>query len=633
LKKSWLFLLLSIVFIITTLYYIYEERQTPLNIAKSNYTMMQTDMMRFSFKVSLLMQKSYSSLSIAVKNKDEDALYDAVDYLDASQGFLHITFLEKKLPIDIIDPVMNKMRNSIELLGLSMSKDELKSLYDDTKKVSLLMEKVETEIWIDFQKEFINFQKHEYKLNTLYEIIIGISFFTLLLSIWFIIRQKQLNTSILKHENELVQLAYFDVLTKVPNRKNIYKTIDERIEISNRNSSEFYLALIDLDDFKKVNDLHGHDAGDKVLVECVKRIKEQIRTGDVVGRFGGDEFVLIFSDSVKVNEIAHILERINSSFKNSINFDSVEYFTNVSIGVVNYPHQASSSLELIKYADIAMYNSKAIGKGRYSFFRDSFSEKIEHQYRMEPEIKRALQEGEFELYYQPQIGIEAKNVLSAEALVRWNHPQKGLIYPGDFIDIIEAGFLTQEFGKWVILEAAAQQKAWKKKGLDIALSVNLSVKHIMASNFFKDITSLVKELNIDLEKFYFEITEYELMHYHEHSVKVLNELADVGFEFHLDDFGTGYSSITYLSNIQVQAIKIDKKFIDDITTLTDNTPLVDAIISMAEALNIHVIAEGVESQVQYDYLKAHRCNTIQGYFFSKPLCQKDFESYIKSYSL
>jgi len=633
LKTKWLLLFVSILFVIPTLYYTYKEQKIPLTIAKSDYTMMQTDMMRFSFKVSLLMQKSYTALTVALKNRDEDTLYDALDYLDAAQGFLHIAFLEKKLPIDKIDPLIDKTRATIEMSGLSISKDELLFLYTNVQKVSLLMEKAETEIWIDFQNEFIDFQQHEYKLNTLYEIIIGISFFTLLLFIWFIIRQKRLNKNILQHEEELSQLAYYDVLTKVPNRKNIYKIIDERIEIANRNSSEFYVALIDLDDFKKVNDIHGHDAGDKVLIETVRRINEQIRVGDILGRFGGDEFVLIFSEAVKVNEIAHILERINDAFISSISFDSIEYFSNVSIGVVNYPHQASSNSELIKYADIAMYNSKAIGKGRYSFFRDSFSEKIEYQYRMEPEIKRALDKGEFELYYQPQVELKTKSVLSAEALVRWNHPQKGFIYPSKFIDIIEDGFLTQEFGEWVIKEASAQQKIWLQKGLDLSISVNLSVKHIMTSSFFKDIKVLVQKLDINLEKFYFEITEYELMHYHEHSIKVLNRLADAGFQFHLDDFGTGYSSITYLSNIQVQAIKIDKKFIDDIVTPTKSTPLVDAIISMADALDIEVIAEGVESKVQYDYLQAHHCSVLQGYYFSKPLCVEDFEAYLDSFSL
>ena len=629
--KKLLYPLFILVYVtIALLYYNYQENQIPKMIKKSDNTMMLTNAMRFTFKVSILTNKSLVALTKAFREQDEESLYDAQDYIDAAEGFLLTGYMADLLPIKEVQPLIKSSKNLMETSGLNMTAAEFHTIDNNIKRISYLTEQAETKIWIKFQKKFIAFQTNEYKLHHLYQFIAFSVFLLLVIFIWNFIKQKHLYNKIQEHEKKLASLAYYDSLTKIPNRQTIEAIIDENINRSKRDGSEFYIALIDLDDFKKVNDTHGHDAGDKVLVECVKRIKSAIRDSDVLGRFGGDEFIIVFANTIDISEISTILKRLHTTFNEALSFDSIQYYTNISIGAVNYPHQATSKSELIKYADIAMYHSKSMGKGQSIFFQDNFSKQIEYQYKMEPEIKNALENSEFELYYQPQVKINNNSTISVEALVRWNHPTKGFLPPSAFIEIIENGFLTKEFGEWVIKEAAKQQKIWLSKGIDITISVNLSVKHIMASTFYNDITKLVEDLHIDLTKFYFEITEYELMKYHDNSAQMLNKLAEKGFSFHLDDFGTGYSSITYLSDIKINAIKIDKKFIDDIHSLSQRTALVDAIVTMAQALKIIIIAEGVENKVQYDYLKKLHCDIIQGYYFSKPLSAKNFEKYAHS---
>lgn len=437
----------------------------------------------------------------------------------------------------------------------------------------------------------------------------------------------------MEHKNELKILAYYDTLTKIPNRKSIENVISENIANSKRNDKEFYIALIDLDNFKVVNDVHGHQNGDILLIECVKRIKSCIRDVDVLGRFGGDEFIIVFDNVSHYSKLITIFNRIGESFKKPINLGKIQHSTNVSIGISSYPNDAQSVSDLIKNADIAMYHSKLQGKAQYSFFENKLAIKMQRQYEIEPQIKEALEFNQFELYYQPQIDVKTNNIVSAEALIRWNHPEKGFVSPFYFIDIIENGYMTKEFGEWVIIEASKEQKNWLQKGIDIAISVNLSVKHIMMSSFYDDMIKLISRLNIDLKRFSFEITEYELLAYKDRSIKVLNDLVEKGFNFHLDDFGTGYSSITYLNEVNIESIKIDKSFIDKIVTETDEAHFVDAIINMAKALEIKIIAEGVESEVQQKYLQKLECDIIQGYYYSKPLSVCDFEKYIKNYKV
>ncbi|MCD6433361.1 MAG: EAL domain-containing protein [Sulfurimonas sp.] len=627
-SKKWLLLLLPVIIGGMLLSY-YRYSNLPVHIAESESTVMQTDAIGFTYKVLTLLQKSYITLTQAIAHQNEDKLYDAVDYVEAAEGFLNTKYLKNDALIKKIRPLIEKSYKTVESSGLSITQEQLDEICDDYASIKIEIEQVVKELRLNVQKEYIEFQENEYKLNILYELIILSISLMLFAFIWMLIKQRQLNRLVLSHKEELTHLAYYDSLTKIPNRKSIENIISENIERFKRNGTEFYVAMIDLDNFKNINDIYGHDVGDLVLIESVKRIKSCIRTLDTLGRFGGDEFIIILEDKKNLLELTTILNRINDSFKKPMKINNVVYYTTVSIGVVNYPNDANSVWELIKHADIAMYHSKSQGKAQYNFFESRLGTMMQRQHEMEPQIQKALQEEEFELYYQSQIDIASNRILSAEALVRWRHPERGLIFPGDFIDIIENGYLTKEFGEWVISEASKQQKIWLERGIKLSISVNLSVKHIMEPNFYDDMLALVLKLNIDLKYFHFEITEYELLSHRERSAKVLNDLAKEGFSFHLDDFGTGYSSITYLNQLDIATVKIDKSFIDKIVSKSDKYPFVDAIVDMAKALGIRVIAEGVETEVQYEYLKEIHCETIQGYYYSKPLAVDDFERYFK----
>ncbi len=633
-NKFFIGITLSIIIVTSSFqYYKYSEENLHKRIAKSEDTMMRTDSIRFSFKVVVMLQKSFILLNKAVANQDEDMFYEALDYIRVSQGFLHMEYIQNENLVLKVDPILEKIYNKIESAGMKISEAELDEIYIYIAFVEKQMHVAEKDIWIEFQKNYIEFQTNEYKLDIFYKYVI--LFISLLLVVFILVflRQRRLNKKILENENKLKNLAYYDALTQIPNRKSIELIISKRIEVTKRKGIEFFIALIDLDDFKKVNDMHGHESGDILLLECVKRIKSSIRSIDEIGRFGGDEFIIIFESINDKSELINIFNRINNSFNEPINIGIAEHYTNVSIGVSCYPKDADNISDLIKYADITMYHSKLKGKAQYNFFESRLSNSLKRQYEMEPQIKDALKLDQFELYYQPQIENDSNSVASVEALVRWNHPTKGFISPIEFIDIIEKGYMTKEFGEWVIRKASKQQKDWLKKGVDINVSVNLSVKHIMMPTFYKDMLNLVSELDIDLKHFSFEITEYELLTYKERSVKVLNDLATKEFNFYLDDFGTGYSSITYLNEVDIKAIKIDKSFIDKIVTKKDDRHFVDAIVNMAKALNIKIIAEGVENEVQRDYLKEIECDLIQGYFYSKPLSSDDFENYFKNFSI
>lgn len=608
-------------------YYKYIQIHLKEQVLKSNETMMGINTIRFSFKVVSMLERGNSTLTHAIQHKSKAELYDALDYYEAAQAYILTKHLIDKELADIVSAKLETIYKTVESSGLRISKNKLDTIYKDSIIIKKEMEIYEKNIWTDIHKTYTNIHINGQELHAIYEYIIILISFILLFFTFMLIREKHYKNTALKHEYELKSLAYFDTLTQIPNRKSIENIILENIDHYDRTGQDFYIALIDLDNFKKINDTYGHESGDILLKECVKIIDKSIRSLDVLGRFGGDEFIVVFKNILDYTKLVKILERMHKRFKRPISIGSIEYFTNVSIGVSHYPNDAQNISDLIKNADIAMYNAKARGKGRYSFFERALASQIQRQYILEPDIKIGLEKHQFELYYQPQIDAKTGRVFSVEALARWTHPEDGFMPPYYFIDIIENGYMTKEFGEWAIKEAAIQQKKWSIKGIDLGVSVNLSVKHIMMPDFYDDMKRLVSILGINLNKFYFEITEYELLVDKERNMKILNELAEEGFKFHLDDYGTGYSSITYLNELSIESLKIDKSFIDKIRSEESNFPFVDAIVNMAKSLDIKIIAEGIETEFQHDYLKDIECDTLQGYYYSKAMNASDFEEY------
>lgn len=429
--------------------------------------------------------------------------------------------------------------------------------------------------------------------------------------------------------NRLKTMAYYDTLTGVYNRKGMGEYIKDNISSRrDRGDGSFTIALIDLDHFKKINDTSGHEVGDALLKEVVKVLDLELEAGDKLGRLGGDEFLIVFNYE-KIDEVSHKLERIIERFQQPFMVNDKELFIEASIGVSDYPSDGSNLSTLLKHADFAMYQAKEKGGNAYVFFSKELGLKVEKELQLETEIKHALENDEFFLVYQPILDAMSEKVVSVEALARWKHPKKGMIDPSEFISIIENGCCVKEFGEWVLDTACTQQEVWLKKGIDITISINLSVKHIMSSNFYKRFQKIVRNHHVDHDKLKLEITEYTLMEYKGATINVLKKMKKDGYHFTLDDFGTGYSSITYLQNTPIEAVKIDKSFVDEITADKKGAKMLDGILNLTKIIGLPSIAEGVENLYQVEYLKDAGCDMIQGYYYSKALDALEFEKFYK----
>lgn len=634
LKKLRIPILIVSIFIMATAYYLHMTADIPKKITQSNQTITNIDNVRFTFKISLMTQRGLSTYLLAIEEQDMGKRYLAEDYFSAAIGFLNTGYIQDPDFIDYVEPRLEAILALIHRYELSLPVTQISSLETLVQEIYSYTEQNERSIWHDIQKTYIEFRTHEYKIFQLYQILMSVSLIFLGISLALYWKQRQLLKLNRAHQQELQELAYYDPLTKISNRKNIDNILEKQLLRSSRHKSNFYIALIDIDNFKRVNDLLGHDAGDLLLIEFTERLNQTIRKEDFIGRLGGDEFLLIFDEDTRHDELYQILTRITEAFSQPVKISQTEFYVTFSIGVAQYPKDAigkTPSQGLIKSADIAMYQAKQAGKNQFHFYDEQLGALIQHEHKMEVEIKQAIENDEFELYYQPQLDARTLQIIGAEALVRWNHPSGKLVMPNEFIGLIEKGYHTQAFGDWVITHAVQQQQAWMNQGMDIKVSINLSVKHIVASNFRQNILALMKRLNADLQRIVFEITEYELIAYQSNPIQDLKKLADAGFVFHLDDFGTGYSSISYLSQLPIKSIKIDKSFIDYIQADNHQKRMVEAIIHIAEALNIDIIAEGVETQYQVDYLNKQHCAAYQGYYFSKALPVDAFNRFVQTY--
>lgn len=630
--------LISLILLLVAMfgYYQYAIEKIPERIAQSQNTIINVDSLRFTFKVSLLAQKSLTAYLEAIKNQDQERLYDAIDYLDASMAFSDIGYI-KDAPFS--QSSLTRLRTISSIIQnqqLNPTQADLKTIIDNIKNVSYMAEEQERATWHVIQKNYIEFSTQQYKLKQLYETLTLASILFLMVTGWLALKQRKLLKINKEHQVQLKTLAYFDPLTEIANRKRIENSVESMVKQANRHRSSFYIALIDLDDFKKINDILGHDAGDQLLRMCATNFSDLIREEDEIGRLGGDEFLILFNENTTELGMLAILKRIQQVFNQPTVINGSEFHVTTSIGLAQYPndvkiHSGSAAQNLIKSADIAMYHAKKLGKSQFHFFNEALEQQIRLEHQMDKEIKQAIEQNQFELFYQPQIDTQTLEVIGAEALVRWNHPKRGLIMPNDFIIFIEKGYHTTLFGEWVIQKALLQQQKWKQQGMDLDVSINLSVKHILSHNFHDKMIEIIRQNGANLKKVAFEITEYELISSETDAINDLKKLEAQGFKFHLDDFGTGYSSISYLSQLPIDTIKIDKSFIDYIQPNETKKNLVSAIIELGNTLNKIMVAEGVETQYQVDYLKESGCQILQGYLFSKPLSVEHFESYYYAY--
>ena len=421
-------------------------------------------------------------------------------------------------------------------------------------------------------------------------------------------------------------LAFHDDLTNLPNRRYINKEIESIIKgIKANQHTTLALLFIDLDRFKIINDNFSHSYGDKLLIEVSKRLSSCLGEKEVLARMGGDEFILLLQDFADEDYVMKKAEEILQLLLQPFLVDGKELHTTASIGVAIYPDYPITKEQLMVYADNAMYQAKSQGKNRYVVHTSELLDAMMNEYMLEVDLRSALEKNEFVLHYQPQINNITGKVVGFEALIRWQHPTLGLIHPGKFIKLAEENGLITQIGEWVIDEACSQNKKWQEAGMTpVKMSINLSTQQFLTRNLITYMEDVLERTAIDPTYVVVEITEYMAMEY-EYSIHVLEQLKALGIGISIDDFGTGYSSLNYLKNFPIDYIKIDKSFVSELMKNEKDAVIVKAIISLAHNLHKEVIAEGVETKEQLDFLKSHQCEISQGYFFCKPLPADEIE--------
>ncbi|MFK2826934.1 EAL domain-containing protein [Bacillus sp. B190/17] len=432
-----------------------------------------------------------------------------------------------------------------------------------------------------------------------------------------------------KSERLIYHLAYHDTLTDLPNRRLFMNRLQKEVDQAKRSSSRLAVMFIDLDRFKHVNDSWGHESGDFILTEAAQRIQRALRSTDVVARLGGDEFTVLLTDAASTEEIERIAHRIQAHFQEPIELAGQIYTLTCSIGIARFPDHGKGADELLNKADTALYAVKERGRNGYAVFEASMEEKSLERILLENELRKAIHLEHFHIDYQPKMDISKDELIGMEALVRWNHPELGKIPPNQFIPLAEETGLILPLGEWVLRQGCRQNKEWQKKGYPpLKVSINMSVRQLAHPNIVDKIEGILKETELDPEWLELEVTESVFADI-DHAADTLQSLRELGVHISIDDFGTGYSSFSYIKHLPVDTLKIDASFIRDIHQNEESQAIVQAVLALARTLGINVIAEGVENQEQLDILNADGCGQGQGFLFSKPLSNKDFEEYLK----
>lgn len=615
-------------------YYHHATSKVPQKVLEAQQTIIDVDAIRFTFKTSIMAQKGLIAYHDAIEHskQPEIDIQIAQDYFYAALSFATPELVNNVEFATSSRDKINQILSIIDKNTLPHSEDTSEQIKSLVNQIAKLAENQERLAWSKIQKDYIDFNTHEYTILQLYEALTIVFVIFLIISIYLLLRQQNLIHQNLQQKDDLRQIAYYDSLTQIANRKSIEQSLNERIIEADKQQQIFYIALLDLDNFKNINDLLGHNAGDELLQKTAEKLSLLTQNTASLGRLGGDEFLIIFDSHIDETTVVSILDDIKNDFIHPIQIEDNPFHVAFSIGVSCYPKDISNPAinprqQLTKFADIAMYEAKRLGKNQYHFYDVVLEERIQKSHQMDMEIHRAINNNEFELFYQPQVDAKTQLVTGAEALIRWRHPERGLVFPSDFIEYVEQGSHTSVFGEWVIREAILQQKEWQEVGIDIPISVNLSVRHILDGFFYERVNQIIEQLDADLSKLFFEITEYELIQATDMALIDLHLLNKAGFRFHLDDFGTGYSSLSYLNELPIEAIKIDKSFIDYVEPGHAKQNLVEAIIHIGDTLEKEIIAEGVETQYQIDFLRDSGCELLQGYFYSKPIEATKFQNF------
>jgi len=435
-----------------------------------------------------------------------------------------------------------------------------------------------------------------------------------------------LATAVERHDarKRLTYLAQYDALTSLPNRRHLAECLEDAIAQARRHGGRAAVMFVDLDRFKNVNDMLGHGVGDQLLVQAAQRLQGCARPGDVVARLGGDEFALVLPELDDHDQAAVVARRIVEALARPFLLQGQELFVSASVGIAGYPAHGASADLLLKNADTAMYGAKNSGRNNYQFFLAEMHEHAARRLQTENQLRQALERGEFLLHYQPKLDLAGGTVSGFEALLRWNHPQRGLVGPLDFIPILEDTGLILPVGEWVIGEVCRQLEEWRRQGLaQPPVAINLSARQLQQADLAGAIERIVGAAGVDPALLEFELTESMLMTDPEAAVAVLSRIKGFGMRLSVDDFGTGYSSLAYLKRFPLDALKIDRTFVRDLPGDADDAAITRAVIRLAHSLNLKVVAEGVENIAQVRELELYDCDEIQGYYVGRPLPARD----------
>lgn len=448
-------------------------------------------------------------------------------------------------------------------------------------------------------------------------------------------------------EQQAHQITYYDDVTGLPNRLMVKQELARAISLAQRSDRTVSLLSLDLDNFKRVNDTLGQRVGDAVLREVAIRLVRCVRSTDIVSieeydeqgghdviaRLGGDEFMVVLPEVKNAEEAAVVARRIREYLVAPIKVGGEEIVVGTSIGISAFPNDGTSAEQLVKSADTAMNHAKAGGRNRYQFFDASMNARAFERLSLETNLRKAIQLNQFKLYFQPKIAIASGHIVSAEALIRWNHPELGLISPLDFIPIAEETGLIVPLGEWILRDACAKAAAWSAAGLPpLAVAVNISAAQFAAPALDRTIAEAITSSGLPATRLELEIAESLLMHDTDHAIKLLTDLKSMGLELWIDDFGTGCSSLSYLKQLPITGLKIDRSLVREIEKNGDDASIVSAVIALARSLKLAVAAEGVELDTQLDLLHRQQCDHVQGYFYSRPLTDPDFRTWVRQWS-
>ena len=440
------------------------------------------------------------------------------------------------------------------------------------------------------------------------------------------------NAELTKALSTIQVLANHDTLTGLPNRAMFNTNLQGAIARAARSETMLAVFFIDLDNFKQVNDTQGHPFGDSVLRESVRRFSGLVRDGDTLARFGGDEFVLLVENLKDAANVQAIAQKLLSVLEPRAIIEGNEVNLSASIGVCVYPADGTDSAALLANADIAMYQAKTAGRKQFCIFSASMSDRAAEKYQMEAALRRALDEDRFRMHYQPKIDIVSGRITGVEALIRWEHPELGLVGPDRFIPLAEETGLIIAIGKWTLHEVCARAKAWEELGLPpMIMSINLSGSQLMHPEFVRECAAALKATGRKPELFELEITESMVMQNPGRATQLMDELRAIGIRLAIDDFGTGYSSLAYLKQFPVHTLKVDQSFVRDLPHNLDDVAITRAVIAMAHSLNMNVIAEGVERKEQLTLLEAEGCDEFQGFYCARALPEAELVPFLREH--